>query len=191
MKLVGFEFKLGYNSTLLEVVQVTNGSFLEAFAASPNGGTLYYGPYYGTDYVLFAGFILPDSNGIWHQPFPVGNGTIATITFRAKYQPIGLNQPNAACNLTLIGTKLADSTPNLLLHNTTDGYYDIAPAALGDLNFDGKVDIFDALVLANAFGTTPSEPHWNALADLNNDSAVDIFDAIILGNHFGEGTPNP
>ncbi len=191
MKLVGFELRLGYNSTLLDVVQVTNGSFLETFAASPNGGMLYYGPYYETDYVLFAGFILPDSSGTWYRPFPNGNGTVATLTFRVKYQPVGLDQPNAACNLTLFDTKLADIAPTLLPHNTTNGYYDIAPTAMGDLNFDGKVDIFDALVLANAFGTTPSEPRWNVLADLNHDGTVDIFDAIILGNHFGEGTPNP
>jgi hypothetical protein len=150
-----------------------------------------YGPYYETGYVLFAGFILPDSSGTWHQPFPNGNGTVATITFRVKYQPVGLGQPNAACNLTLFDTKLADTVPTLLPHNTTNGYYDIAPTAMGDLNFDGNVDIFDALVLANAFGTTPSEPRWNMLADLNHDGIVDIFDAIILGNHFGEGTPSP
>jgi hypothetical protein len=67
----------------------------------------------------------------------------------------------------------------------------IPVVAMGDLNSDGKVDIYDALVLANAFGTTPSDPRWNVLADLNHDGTVDIYDAIILCNHFGEGTPHP
>lgn len=191
MKLIGFEFKLGYNTTLLDVVQVQNGTFLEAYGGSPNGGMLYYGPYYGDDYVLFAGFILPDVNGTWHEPFPTGNGTLATITFRTKYQSIGLANPPDSCNLTLFDTKLADPQANVISHNSTNGYYDIVPSPVGDLNFDGKVDIFDALVFANSFGAKPTDARWNSYADLNHDNVIDIFDAIILGNHFGEKRADP
>jgi chitodextrinase len=56
----------------------------------------------------------------------------------------------------------------------------------GDINLDGKVDIFDAILLSNAFNTRPGDPKWNPNADINGDSAVDIFDAIILSNNFGK-----
>jgi hypothetical protein len=59
---------------------------------------------------------------------------------------------------------------------------------LGDINGDGTVDIFDAIVLAGAFGSTPSSPNWIPVADLNYDGTVDIFDAIILAGHYGKST---
>ncbi len=56
----------------------------------------------------------------------------------------------------------------------------------GDLNSDKTVDIFDAVMLSNAFDNPPSDPGWNPDADINDDDVVDILDAIILANHFGE-----
>ena len=54
-----------------------------------------------------------------------------------------------------------------------------------DINGDGTVDILDAILLANAYGTTPGMPNWNPRADLNGDNLVDIFDAITLAANFG------
>lgn len=57
---------------------------------------------------------------------------------------------------------------------------------IGDINHDGTVDIFDAILLSNAFNTTPGNPNWNPNADLNKDNIVDIFDALLLSSHFLE-----
>jgi peptide/nickel transport system substrate-binding protein len=57
-------------------------------------------------------------------------------------------------------------------------------AITGDINGDGIVDIFDAIKLSTAFGSTQTYPGWNPDADLNGDLRVDIFDAIILANNF-------
>lgn len=54
-----------------------------------------------------------------------------------------------------------------------------------DLNIDGTVDIFDVVILANAFGSTQAYSNWNPLADLNDDAVVDIFDVVLLANSFG------
>jgi tungstate transport system substrate-binding protein len=54
-----------------------------------------------------------------------------------------------------------------------------------DLNLDGKVNILDAIILANAFGSTPGDPRWNPAADINNDGIINILDAISLANHYG------
>jgi len=59
----------------------------------------------------------------------------------------------------------------------------------GDIKGDFVVDIYDAILLANAFNSRPSSPNWNLNADINGDNMVDIYDAIILANHFNEHYP--
>lgn len=56
---------------------------------------------------------------------------------------------------------------------------------VGDINGDEEVDIFDAIILANAFDSTPSDPNWDSRADIDESGSVDILDAILLANHFG------
>jgi hypothetical protein len=56
----------------------------------------------------------------------------------------------------------------------------------GDVNHDNQVDIIDLGLLADAFGTTPASPRWNADADLNGDGSVDILDLGLLADNFGK-----
>jgi parallel beta-helix repeat protein len=56
----------------------------------------------------------------------------------------------------------------------------------GDINGDGAVDIYDAIILSAAFNSSPSSPNWNPNADVNSDGSVDIYDAIILSSNFGK-----
>jgi hypothetical protein len=56
----------------------------------------------------------------------------------------------------------------------------------GDVNRDGIVDIFDAILLSGSYNAVLGEPRWNANADFNFDHMVDIYDAIILANNFGK-----
>ena len=57
---------------------------------------------------------------------------------------------------------------------------------VGDINGDGIVDIYDAILLSNSFNGNPSATNWNPNADLNCDGIVDIFDAILLANNFSK-----
>jgi len=59
----------------------------------------------------------------------------------------------------------------------------------GDINGDGIVDIYDAILLANAYNSTPEKVKWNPNADINGDNIVDIYDAIILANHYNQHYP--
>jgi subtilisin family serine protease len=59
----------------------------------------------------------------------------------------------------------------------------------GDVNGDGKVNILDAIILANSFLATPDKPQWNPNADINGDNVVNILDSIIMSNHFLEHYP--
>jgi hypothetical protein len=56
----------------------------------------------------------------------------------------------------------------------------------GDANYDGTVDIYDAILLAGAYNSVPGNRNWNAHTDLNDDSTVDIYDAIILASSYGK-----
>ncbi|MEM2293991.1 MAG: hypothetical protein QXX41_12020, partial [Nitrososphaerota archaeon] len=58
-----------------------------------------------------------------------------------------------------------------------------------DINFDGIVDIFDAVILSGAAGATPEHPRWQyGRSDLNCDKVVDIFDAVLLAGKAGTVT---
>jgi parallel beta-helix repeat protein len=86
-------------------------------------------------------------------------------------------------NIT-VGT---DAVRNMILGETSYlSVFTIIVPLFGDINKDGVVDIFDAIKLAAAFGSTPPSPKWNPEADINTDAVVNIFDAIILSNNFGK-----
>jgi len=62
----------------------------------------------------------------------------------------------------------------------------IRVSMLGDLNFDGKINIEDIVQVALAFGSLPGGTRWNFAADLNEDNAIDIMDLVMVALHFGE-----
>jgi hypothetical protein len=57
---------------------------------------------------------------------------------------------------------------------------------IGDINGDGNVNIFDAVVISLAWNSNPGSGHWNIHADINHDGNVDILDAVRIGLHWGE-----
>jgi len=56
----------------------------------------------------------------------------------------------------------------------------------GDITGDEIVDIFDALILSGAFGSSPGNSNWNSNADIIKDEVIDIFDALMLSSVFGK-----
>lgn len=74
-------------------------------------------------------------------------------------------------------TNLADNT-------FVDGVINIT--LIGDVNGDGKVDIYDITLAAMSFSYSVGNPEYNERADLNRDGTVDIFDLILISKHFGE-----
>ena len=59
----------------------------------------------------------------------------------------------------------------------------------GDVNIDGKVDIRDISVAANAFGCCLGESRWNGAADENEDCKINIRDIALIAKHFGDHYP--
>jgi hypothetical protein len=116
------------------------------------------------------------------------NTPISLLTRNCTTLTIDWNTTNFAkgfYTLTLNAGPVADET------DTTDNGFSckITVTIPGDINGDFTVDIYDAILLAGAFNTNPSNPHWNSNADINGDNFVDIYDAIILAVHFNQHYP--
>ncbi len=58
-----------------------------------------------------------------------------------------------------------------------------------DLNFDGKVDIFDIVKVGLSFGSNAGEPTYDLEADVNADGTIDIFDCVSIALKFGNEAP--
>jgi len=57
----------------------------------------------------------------------------------------------------------------------------------GDLNQDGRIDLFDLVLMTAAFAAQGVvEPH----ADLTGDGRVDLFDMTLVGNNLGQTGPS-
>jgi parallel beta-helix repeat protein len=81
--------------------------------------------------------------------------------------------------------------PYVINGDNKDSFPLVSMATLlrGDVNYDGIVDIYDAIILAGAFSSVPGSLNWNPTADINEDNIVDIYDAIMLAGHFNQHSP--
>ena len=57
---------------------------------------------------------------------------------------------------------------------------------LGDVNYDGKVNMEDLGEAALSFGSYPGEARWNPNADVNCDGAVNMRDLALIASNFGK-----
>jgi parallel beta-helix repeat protein len=56
-----------------------------------------------------------------------------------------------------------------------------------DLNGDGKVDIYDIVLAAAAYGSNQGDPNWNPYADLAPPyGKIDIYDLVTCAYHYGK-----
>lgn len=115
--LVGFEFYLVWNTSLLEFVQVTEGPFLNSTGAYPSMFT--------AKYPGFPGWLYPDRVyaasaliGAQLSTSASGTGVLARVTFRVLAEGVGV--------LDLQDTALAKYDPfkpKPIVHSTEDGYF--------------------------------------------------------------------
>jgi hypothetical protein len=137
--LMGIEFKLSFNGTIIEALNVTEGPFLPSFA--------------GVNGTYFVGLIKPQyvhvADALLGIPpaFPSGEGMVANITFHARYQP---TFPEiSSCVLHLYDVIFADVQANDIPQGAhKDGSYRIKQKVLGR-----RIDIWTPLG-----GQGPNEP---------------------------------
>jgi len=92
-QIVGFQFILSFNASLLEPINYTKGIFMEEFAN--NGETLLYLDSHdyigdaalppGYNAYVVAVFMLPNSSGLYSAPWPEGEGLLVSLNFKAIY----------------------------------------------------------------------------------------------------------
>lgn len=122
------------------------------------------------------------------------NGTVTADLGSVSVQD---SQLTAKFNRTLVSDLILSKgimfgnvtlTVTAQLYNGTmfEGNDTIGVEMPGDVNMDGKVDIYDVIAAANAFGSHPGDPNWNSAADENDDANVNIFDVIMIASNFGK-----
>jgi len=130
-------------------------------------------------------------NKIFHNNFI--DNTVQARTFQSHNSmdngyPAGGNYWSNYTGIDSNNNGIGD-TNHIIDANNTDKYPLIAPwqtAAKGDINHDSQIDIYDALLLALAYGSEPTMTTWNPNADLNQDNHIDIYDALILAINYGQ-----
>jgi len=107
-----FEFKLGYNTTLLDPMQVVLGPFFPP----PPKATI---ERLETNETM--GFVLVRISLSGLEPPRNGSGTLAVITFNVTLAPTSCE--GACCVLDLHDTLLYDNTMTTITHDSVDGLY--------------------------------------------------------------------
>jgi len=114
------EFKLGYNTTLLDAVEVIKGpASVNVSSWLPINITGDWSPINDTIGQIWVGAIYP-----WGKEF-TGNGTVVTINFTAT--ELG------NCTLHFYDTELTDSLGTIINHDINDGEVTVVPEFPGAL----------------------------------------------------------
>jgi len=179
-RLVGVEWKLAYNTTLLQLSDVTEGDFMKHFAELSGAESPYTFFGWHEDVGVVFIFIVPLPNGTHPGPFPDGSGTLATMAFNVTEMP----EEATETDLELFDVTMLDADGNEMLYDHLESGVYIAPKEPGDLNLDGKIDIQDLYIFGSSFGSYPDHPRWDARADINNDDKVNILDGVIIAKAF-------
>lgn len=91
--------------------------------------------------------------------------------------PFGTYSLSAIASVVPYETNIADNT-------CTDGTVQVRVP--GDINGDGIVDVYDAVLLIRDIDAIPSSPNWNnGRSDINDDGRVSGADVTILVRNFG------
>jgi len=55
----------------------------------------------------------------------------------------------------------------------------------GDLNGDGKVNVFDLVIAGKSVNSYPGHAKWKPAADVNRDNRIDVQDLDYIKTRFG------
>jgi len=122
-----------------------------------------------------------DDTPIETQLVTLAPWTNVTLTF--NWNTTGLTP----CSNFTIWAKAGEVPYELNIDNNifTDGWVKIK--ILGDINGDGAVDLYDAVLLCTAYGSREGDPKWNPEADLAPEwGIINLYDAVTLLYRYGQ-----
>ncbi len=167
--LYGFELRLGYDPTILDVATITDGAFISSDGANSTWFKSTSTP--GIAHAASSRYGTTTGVG--------GTGTLIGVRFTVL---ANIHHSTITINTAI----LKDNTlpvPQTIPVVLFAGRINIAP---WDIDGDNVVNISDLSIVGIHFGETPSSPNWYPPADINSDGKVDITDLVIIGLHFGE-----
>ena len=171
--LYGWELKLGWNSTLLEAINVTEGTFLKSDKA-----TLFVSKVNNTlGYMLLACSLIGDVPGV------SGNGTLATVKFYVETWGESI--------LSLYDTKLVNSLEQPITHATTDGTVKIIKVPIASFTCSPSPATVGETITFNASASTPNGGTIsNYTWDFGDGNITIAYSPIITHTYSSEGTYN-
>jgi hypothetical protein len=188
---IDFQFSLSYNASMLELTSLENGTWLDTFTS--NGESVVYtvlersGPY-DTGWLRGYAFITPGVENEYWPPYPSGEGMLFRFHFRAVSETIFPTEDwtwleiNETVTTDIFGMNVTTGPPGSC-------HYRAPIKGLGDLDYDGTVDMGDVMIALDAFGSSPTNPRWNPPADLDGNGRVDMSDIMIILMNFGQHYP--
>jgi len=166
IEIMGCDFKLTFNGTVLDIVSVTSGDF---FGASPH---IWHNNTNNAE--SFVRFAMTPQAGT--QAGKSGNGRLTTIEFRVE--------ESGNSSIELKGsTKLSNSRGSEIGHTPLDSYFDNRHPA--DINYDRVVNVQDLTIVSLSYGYFDGEPQYNPIADINDDGVVDMRDLSFVARNLG------
>jgi len=108
-RMIGYQFRIGYNSTFVEVIDMIEGPFLAIFSQSPTPPYTFFMAFDeppdhpNGSHVVIGNVLLPNATGGYPGPFPQGEGVLAIVTFNVTGTLPG------TFNLTLFTMFLGDA----------------------------------------------------------------------------------
>jgi hypothetical protein len=106
--LIGVQFRINYDTELVEPICADEGPFLGSFVNDGELGTffiVYHEPDDFGPHTIIGNMIFPDGEGIWHAPYPVGNGIVAWLKLHIikDIWPGGFTMPLHIFDILIIG----------------------------------------------------------------------------------------
>ena len=92
--------------------------------------------------------------------------------------------------LKLLANYILEATVTPVKNETdlTDNSINYGPIfvkMLGDIVFNRKIDLFDAVALLRIYGVKEGDSNWDVMVDLVRDGAINLFDAVKLLSKYG------
>jgi hypothetical protein len=174
--LYGFDFKLLYNTTLLDAMKLDVGDFLEdptqVFKDEINDT---------------AGSVRLVVSRLGFIPGVNGTGKLATIEFNATYTDALKPMYNQTIQsfLEFNKTMLSDRYAEPIVHNVTDGIIEYTINIPGDIYGNGEVDIYDIVKMCGAYDSQPGDKNWDERCDLDSNGVIDIYDVVYMCARYG------